>query len=245
MTEILSTFYEGLTALMETERFQHQFHQAISIVIGILVLTVVLELCSIDTVKGVWKQPKGQELYIKAILLNFINPGFIAIPLYSVVATVLCREKQDPSSSLTMRDVSEIIWVLGVHGVCYYQVHKMFHESPRLYRYHKYHHRFNTHVPPSSANAVEYQEYILAYLLPFVVAILIRDTAAENLAKAAWIIGIANILVHTPNLEGTYDFGQYFVSTENHMDHHRKLKVHYGSPTFNIDTLVEKFSKSE
>jgi sterol desaturase/sphingolipid hydroxylase (fatty acid hydroxylase superfamily) len=243
MAEILSTYYDQLIALLATDEFQRVSHQAISIVTGILALTVVLEFISIETVKGVWKQPNGRELYIKAIVLNLINPAVFAIPLYSVAATILCSEKEN--ETISFRDVSEILWVLGVHAIGYYQIHKMFHESPRLYRFHKYHHRFNTHVPPSAANAVEFQEYILAYLLPFVVAIVARQTAVENLAIAVWIIGVLNILVHTPKLDGTYDLGQYFVSTENHMDHHRKLKVHYASPTFNIDTLVERFSKKE
>jgi sterol desaturase/sphingolipid hydroxylase (fatty acid hydroxylase superfamily) len=243
MAEILSTYYDQLKALMATDEFQRVSHQAISIVTGILALTVVLEFISIETVKGVWKQPNGRELYIKAILLNLINPAVFGIPLYSGAVTILCSEKEN--ETITFRDVSEILWVLGVHGICYYQVHKMFHESPRLYRFHKYHHRFNTHVPPSAANAVEFQEYILAYLLPFVVAIVTRQTATENLAIAVWIISVLNLLVHTPKLDGTYNLGKYSVSTKNHMDHHKKLKVHYASPIFNIDTLVELFSKKE
>eukprot|EP00980_Cylindrotheca_fusiformis_P024935 scaffold12749_cov107-Cylindrotheca_fusiformis.AAC.5 len=247
-------YYDQLSEYLQTNKeFQDVFWQATTIVTSTLVLTVVLELISMDTVKGVWKQPNGKELYIKSILLNVANPAFFGVPLYSVAVPWLCHSKTAEDDNyarsshhlLLLRDVSEVIWVLAVHAICYYQIHKMFHESPRLYRYHKYHHRFNTYVPPSAANAVSFQEYISAYLLPFVLAVSMRQTSVENLAIAVWINSIANILVHTPKLEGIHDYGEYLVSTANHLDHHRKLKVHYASPTFNIDTLVAKVVSSD
>ena len=37
-----------------------------------------------------------------------------------------------------------------------------------MYWAHRFHHRFNSHVSPTTANAVSIAEYAVAYMLPFI-----------------------------------------------------------------------------
>ena len=50
----------------------------------------------------------------------------------------------------------------------YYCAHRWMH-TRTMYWAHRFHHRFNVVVVPVSANAVSLAEYIIAYMLPFVV----------------------------------------------------------------------------
>jgi hypothetical protein len=55
-----------------------------------------------------------------------------------------------------------------------------------------------------------------------------------------------NIVVHTPKLEAWSErwVPFFWVSTADHLNHHRKLQVHYASPCFNIDNISRQlFSK--
>lgn len=70
-----------------------------------------------------------------------------------------------------------------------------------LYWAHRFHHRFNSHVVPMSANAVSFVEYCFAYMLPFIVGCLLLKPDALALFAAASLISINNILIHTPSLE--------------------------------------------
>ena len=231
-------------------------HGGSKIVFGTLVLTALLEICSIDTVKNLWKQHQGKELYWTGVVLNFFNHIVIGIPLYIFAVVFFCRtqEVEDNNSNSNSNNKSsyswliaaEVLWVVTVHSFLYYKIHKAFHESPHLFQlFHKFHHRYNAYVPPSSANSVSVGEYVLAYLVPFLVAVVLRSTSTLSLSIALWIISITNLLVHTPRLEFYYPSHWLLVSTKDHSDHHRKLKVHYASPTLNIDNLIQYLSFSQ
>lgn len=274
MSAIINYFgkaYQSLPELQQTKEYQALNATVHTIVGYTLILTVLLELWSLPTVRLLFeKQPNGRELYAKAWFWNIFNQYFLAIPLYSTVGTLLTRSGDHCDDGDENYDrwnvgniasnLSEIVWVWGIHAIGYYYVHKAFHLSPKWYKYHKFHHRFNTHVPPSSANAVEAVEYVLAYLLPFVLALAIWSFStttkihAHNLSIAASVIAVLNLLVHTPKLEDRYMFSptttkssswtRWFVSTEDHLNHHRKLKCHYASPTLNVDNIVEAVNDS-
>lgn len=208
---------------------------------GTLTLTLCLESCSIETVKNVWKQPKGTELYYAGVFLNIFNHIVVGIPLYTFAVIFFCSPADTEIKYSEF--ILEVIWVICIHSLLYYRVHKAFHESPQLFQsFHKFHHRYNTYVPPSSANAVSVGEYVVAYLIPFLVATALRRTQAASLSTAVCVVSVMNLLVHTPRLEKLYLGNRLVVTTQNHMNHHRKLNCHYASPTFNIDYMVQKVS---
>lgn len=201
--------------------------------------TVVLEVISLDTVRALWKHPKGVELYKTAILYNIINHFVLGVPTYMLAALYFCPKEDMPISG--GRLIIEVTFVLMVHSVQYYAIHRTFHESKTLYQaFHRFHHRFNTHVPPSSANAVTMGEYVVAYVVPFAVAAFIGQISISALRLAITITSMLNLIVHTPRLEVWSErwIPSFWVSTNDHLNHHRKLDAHYASPTWNIDNIL-------
>lgn len=206
--------------------------------IGILTFTLAMECISLDTVQGVLKQPNGQDLYWKGWGLAVFNQLVLGLPIYVAVGSLLCA-KEPPATWST--SCFQVCWIMGIHSILYYAVHKAFHEHPAMYqRFHRFHHRYNVHTPPSAANAVTPGEYLIAYALPFLPALLSQPIAASSLKYAGVIIGALNIMVHTPRLEALSKkfVPSFWVSTNNHLDHHRKLTMHYASPTFNVDNIL-------
>mmetsp|Transcript_12284 Transcript_12284/g.29245 ORF Transcript_12284/g.29245 Transcript_12284/m.29245 type:complete len:264 (+) Transcript_12284:232-1023(+) len=252
--EFFSQAYHNFQEHKQTEEYQSLHTTAHTIVFYTVVLTVLLELWSLPTVRLLLqKQPNGRELYAKALFWNIFNQYGLGIPLYPSVAILMTRNDDLEWNHLSAvaSNLFEVVYIWIVHAIGYYYVHKAFHLSPKWYKYHKFHHRFNAYVPPTAANAVEAGEYVLAYLLPFVVALAIWPLSQmihrDNLTLATSVISVLNLLVHTPKLEGKYmsstmNWTRWFVSTEDHLNHHRKLKCHYASPTFNVDNMIDSLS---
>ena len=95
-------------------------------------------------------------------------------------------------------------------------------------------------VAPSTANAVSIAEYGLAYMLPFIVGTLLLRPDGPALFGAVTVISCNNILIHTPCLERiSRSLPRLFVSTADHINHHRKLTTHYAAPTVSIDRIFE------
>jgi sterol desaturase/sphingolipid hydroxylase (fatty acid hydroxylase superfamily) len=213
-----------------------------------VLFTIVSELCSLDTVRHVWKQPNGKGLYMKAIVYNLSNHYVLGVPTYVIAAMFCCAKKETAKENgdlafayATLFFLWQVLFVLIAQSLQYYYVHKVFHGSPKLYSmFHRFHHRFNTHVPPVAANAVTAGEYALAYVIPFGNAALVGRIHIPALRAAIVVTSLLNILVHTPKLESWS--GQWvpslWVSTLDHLNHHRKLQVHYASPCFNIDNIL-------
>ena len=104
--------------------------------------------------------------------------------------------------------------------------------------FHKFHHRYNKIVVPSTANAVSTLECILAYMLPFVLCSIVTRPSRSSLVQAACVVSVCNIFVHTPFLRGVSQRLPWFVvSTHDHFDHHNKQKTNFAAPTLNIDRI--------
>lgn len=201
-----------------------------------ILLTFVLELCSMPTVRQVWKQPGGQRLYRTALFYNVRNHFGWGIPTYATAVVYLCQNKvvERPLWQMALHVLAMIV----LHDLMYYQAHKTFHTTPGWYQYHKFHHQFHFHTPPITANAVTSVEYMVAYVLPFALAAaVVRPTEAE-LRVAVSIISVFNLLEHTPRLDGLV-WPRWLVSPQQHLEHHRKGTVHYAAPVFNMDWFHE------
>ena len=228
-----------------------------SVVYQTYLLTALLEVCSQPTVRRVLSQKGGQDLYRQGLLYSIFNPLFIGLPVYALAGALFLRY-DDQNDVDHLKQALQIVWIFAWHAVQYYAIHKAFHENPKLYQhFHKFHHLFHTHVPPSAANAVTTGEYFFAYVIPFLAPLATAPLVfGEPLHSdcAYWatsIISVCNILVHTPALE-SWSLSwvpSFWVSTHDHLEHHRKLYTHYASPTLNVDNLVAKcgsyFQKDE
>jgi len=203
-------------------------------------LTIVLELISFRTVEALLRQRDGKSLYVSAVVINILNHYVFGVPVYVSAVLLFCHK--DDSKTNLLWFAWKAFGVIFVHAVLYYYIHKAFHSSPSLYKHHRYHHRFNTYVPPIAANAVSMVEYLVAYVIPFAIAALLMQPTEAELRTAVYIVTVLNLLVHTPCLEefSAKTYPQWFVSTKKHMDHHRKLTTNYASPTINVDWLVQE-----
>ena len=229
------------------EDVSNAFCGALMLSTGTLVLTVILELASLPTVRSILKTAEGKSLYVSAVFLNFLNHYVYGIPVYMAAVLFFCRHEKDFGYQLF---ALRALGVILVHALSYYHVHKSFHTFPGLYKYHRYHHRFNTHVPPVSANAVSGVEYLLAYVVPFALAAFLVKPNVPEFQLAIGVISFCNLLIHTPSLEElSKRLWPVFSSTHRHIEHHKRLNVNYAAPTLNIDWFVKQindfFDKSQ
>ena len=217
------------------------------------VLTILLELISTRTVRRLLSlQPKQEyrSLYVAAWLYNLRNHYFLGIPVYAMEVALFappCCDGDDDDSesnnntSNIQYSLLNVLGVLLIHSLCCYFAHRMLHH-PRLHCYHRFHHRFNTCIPPSSANAVTIVEYLIAYVVPFgICALLVRPDEAE-LRYGVYVVTTCNLLIHTPCLEtfSEHHMSKIFSSAYLHAEHHRKLTINYAAPTINIDWFATK-----
>lgn len=205
-----------------------------------ILVTILLEVYSMETAVAVCK--KDKKFYFLAVTVNFINHYCYGIPVYICASLLFVRDVDESYNAYFV--IFQILAILFLHSLCYYEAHKTFHSCPGYYKYHKFHHRFNTHVPPMSANAVGFVEYLFAYILPFAVAAAIVRPYATSFRWTIYIVSMTNLSIHTPKIEAWSErhIPSFWVSTHDHLEHHRKLNVHYAAPTMNIDWVIKKFT---
>lgn len=215
-----------------------------------IALTAFLECFSLGTVRNVLTQEGGRELYLTSLSVNFLNHYILGIPVYVVGAYLFCSPAQEQPSSdnllgACIRAAASTFKILALcwfHGCLYWYVHKSMHLSPALYKFHKFHHRFHKHVPPSSANAVSVVEYLVAYVTPFAVAAFLTRATVAELKLSVALTSVANLALHTPFLVKVWPLVDLpiFVSTEAHMDHHERSRTNYSAPIWNFDWMQDK-----
>jgi sterol desaturase/sphingolipid hydroxylase (fatty acid hydroxylase superfamily) len=132
-----------------------------------------------------------------------------------------------------------IVAFIVLQNIAYYFAHMAMHR-PMLYWMHRYHHRYNTYVTPSSANAVSVAEFLLAYVVPPAIIVVIVQPSKMEANTAMSIISYCNILVHTPCLEewSARNVPPWWVGASVHCEHHRRITKNYASPCLNLDYIL-------
>ena len=206
---------------------------------GTLVLTVLLEFLSADAVVNICKKKGGTNLYLQGVLCNFVNNAVFGPPLYELVSN---RWMSEPFTALGR--VAMVLAILVGHSIGYYCAHRWMH-TRRMYWAHRFHHRFNVYVVPVTANAVSLAEYALAYMLPFVAGAALLCPDRMSMFVAISIVSLNNLLVHTPKLAdvSVRVVPWLFVSTADHLDHHKRLTTHYAAPTFSVDRILSSVAE--
>ena len=117
----------------------------------------------------------------------------------------------------------------------------------RFYFIHKFHHQYSDIVIPMSANSVSAYEYIIAYMMPFIIGIILFKPDRIALRISISLVSFANLLIHTPWLSESSDkfLSKYFVKTSDHLEHHQKSKTKYAAPIFNLDYIYSKFKNKD
>lgn len=218
------------------EAWKRGIYGGLEVSIMTLAFTFFLEMLSIPTVRQVWKQPGGLQLYATAVVYNIRNHFLLGIPTFAVAVVYLCTEL--PIERHWGKASCYVLALIFLHDLMYYQAHKTFHSNATLYQFHKFHHRFHFHTPPVTANGVSSVEYMLAYVLPFAAAAALVHPTEFELRIAVTITSAFNLLEHTPRLE-RIAWPPWLVSPHQHLEHHRKGTLHYAAPVFNVDWLHE------
>ena len=79
-------------------------------------------------------------------------------------------------------NIFDIFGLITIHSAVYSFVHRLMHKVTAFRPIHKHHHKYKEIVLPSNANAVTSNEFIFAYMLPFVVGCsLINPTCGKIL----------------------------------------------------------------
>ena len=208
----MTDFYVGLTLGSATTLF-----------------TAVLELSSWRDVTQLLHEKGGKKLFVVGWVMNLVNNLFIGPITYVLVTTYF--------TTCSITKMTSVMDIVASHAVGYWIAHRSMH-TRYLYSFHKFHHQYNKIVVPSTANAVSTLEYILAYMLPFVLCSIVTRPSRSSLVQAACVVSVCNIFVHTPFLKGVSQRLPWFVvSTHDHFDHHNKQKTNFAAPTLNIDRI--------
>lgn len=201
-----------------------------------LTLTFLLDLLSIKYLLDLFKKKGGYNLYLESIIMNLFNN--LILGTFSFVFFLYFFENLKPRTFYQL--FKEYILLLIIQSFGYYFVHRLMHTT-NFYFIHKFHHQYSELVIPMSANSVSVLEYIFAYVLPFVVGILIVNPSRDSLKVAIYSVSIGNLLIHTPWLAEISNkiIPNYFVKTSDHLEHHRIFKRKFAAPILNIDYFVD------
>jgi sterol desaturase/sphingolipid hydroxylase (fatty acid hydroxylase superfamily) len=221
-------------------------HDGLALAAWTALLTCACEAGSLASVRRLWTTKEdGAALYARGVACNVVNNGVLGPAAYEAVRVGFLAPATTTHGG-PIEFVAVLACLLACQSVGYYLAHRALH-TRRLYWAHRFHHRFGHGTTvPVSANAVSAVEYAIAYLLPFVAGASLLRPREDAFFWSVAIVSCSNVLIHTPWLA---DVGErwvpwVFVSTADHLAHHRHLTSHYAAPTWSIDRLLERGSKS-
>ncbi len=199
-------------------------------VVGMLLLEFTL---SMDHVRQLRKREGGKRLHLAGMAATTFNSIVLGSVTYAVIVEYCCVQ------DLTLiQQIRSVIVFLVIENAWYYVAHMAMH-TPKLYWMHRFHHKFNVVVLPSSASAVSVPEFLLAYMAPFLLGSYLGGTDKSSAIIAAMIVMAANFFIHTPALEEAMSrLPWIFVRPSDHFAHHRQLTCNYGAPVFSIDRIL-------
>ena len=170
------------------------------------------------------KKLPPSELVIEAFNLSLINLLVIG-PLVHQYALRWTKPRR------CIRKIFDIFAIITIHSGLYTFAHRCMHRVACLRGIHRDHHKFTDMVIPSAANAVSLQEFLLAYMLPFCVSVLVLTPDKVSFNVAVGIVSFFNMLVHSPHLQNS-EWPSCLVSPGEHQDHHSRRSPHYSAPTW-------------
>lgn len=177
------------------------------------------------------------NLYIEAFGANIKNMIIITPITYTIINKTLINH------NTFNIDIVILTKILLLQNVLYYIIHYLMHK-PLLYYIHNFHHKFDNILLPSLGNAVSKEEFIIAYMSPFNLGAYLFNPNEITYVLSISIIAILNMIIHTQELNHV-KWIKYFVSPNQHIEHHRLKNKHYAAPLINIDYCLEQITKKE
>lgn len=177
---------------------------------------------------------------------NAVYKNLLAVgPIYFAIAKQLSLLNMN-SHNIT---IFEFMPLVIIHNVGYHFMHYLMHKSNYARKWHHFHHKFMKPIFPSVGNAVSFQEFTFAYVMPFILGAAIVTPNVNNFKMAISIISILNLVIHTEELRDL-KYPEYIVSPFNHTEHHHKTSSGdndtYSAPLLNLDyfSSLIKYSKN-
>ena len=215
-------------------------YQGLMIALPTLFLTFLLDLTSISYIYRLFKKRNGKELYINSFYMNIFNHCVLGTLSYTLFTYFFSSHIVKSNYMI----IIETCLLLLIQSFGYYFAHILMH-TPKLYFIHKFHHQYSDIVVPMAANAVSVYEYILAYMFPFILGIILIGPDRLSLRIAISVVSLANLCIHTPWLSDFSDryIPDYLVKTSDHLEHHRFTLTKYAAPILNLDYLFKNLFK--
>jgi sterol desaturase/sphingolipid hydroxylase (fatty acid hydroxylase superfamily) len=207
-----------------------------------LILMLIFEFgISHRDVQRFRKRDGGKELHAAGMRATIINHMVLGPVAYDLTLRHCCTRR-----GLTiMQQARCVVVFLLIENSLYYVAHYMMH-TRKLYWMHRFHHKFNSIVLPSSASAVSTAEFAIAYMLPFYIGAWGASCDKASALMAASLVTVFNLIIHTPVLDENFT-GSYpwiFVSPGDHLAHHRQLSGNYSAPIFHFERIISTFRNS-
>ena len=156
---------------------------------GTLLSVGLLELTNINNVQNIISY-YGVKKYLEAWYHTSINSVLFGPIVYQIVGENFVDNSKHSKVSITVN----IGFIFLIHSWGYYYVHSLMH-TKYLWSIHRFHHTYSNYVTPVVAMAVSPMEYILAYMLPFIVASWALRPSHLELLIGAGIISFCNLLI--------------------------------------------------
>ncbi|KAL3792328.1 hypothetical protein HJC23_006240 [Cyclotella cryptica] len=188
---------------------------------------------SSEDVQRLRERDGGKELHIAGLRASVFNSIFLGAITYYVTIMYCCV-----SGPLTLlQQLSSVIKFLFIENLWYYCAHWLMHRRT-FYWMHRFHHKFNAIVLPSSASAVSVPEFLLAYMAPFLIGSWAGSCDKISAVTSASIVAAFNLIIHTPALENKMNWlPWFFVLPSDHIRHHQQLTCNYGAPIVHFDRV--------
>ncbi|KAL9186510.1 hypothetical protein ACHAXT_005748 [Thalassiosira profunda] len=199
----------------------------------VLVLAFEFGLAAAD-VKRLQEREGGKELYRAGLIATIFN-HLVLGPITYYLTLTYCTV--DYELNLWQQAFAVLKFVVIENGL-YFVGHYLMH-TRQLYWMHRFHHRFNAVVLPSSASAVSVPEFIFAYMSPFLAGAYFGACDKNSALAAVSLVAFFNLVIHTPSLEEAFENHPWiFVSPGDHLAHHRQLACSYSAPIFHFDRML-------
>lgn len=207
----------------------------------VLIMLVFEFGLSFRDVKRFREREGGKDLHAAGIRATIINKILIGSVVYDLTIRHCCKRHD---LTLVQQSRAVLVFLLVENGM-YYATHYLMH-TRWFYWMHRFHHKFNTIVLPSSASAVSTAEFSIAYMLPFYVAAWVGSCDKSSALVASSLVALFNLIIHTPALDEklTSIYPWMFVSPGDHLAHHRQLNCNYSAPIFHFDRILLSVKKS-
>lgn len=167
------------------------------------------------------------DKYVDAVAMSLFNLLFVGPMLHAWLAKGICGGRRFHNPLRTLFNAGAMV---VIHSGMYAVIHRCMHRIKALRHIHGPHHMFVDDATPTVANAVSPDEFIIAYMMPFIVGTHIMKANEAALNIAVGIVSAANLWVHSPRLK-SQPWPAFLVSPKDHLEHHSQRTAKYAAPT--------------